>query len=163
MRRLASLLLALVLIDYEIVHQLLPFVRLDGYWFLADLTGIPDFFSQMGAFLRSLLPSWVPLPRGRTLPPLKWWAKLFFIAYIVITVPLLAFLLFLMVRAFPRVLATGFDALRLYGDRAADAVRDGNVLGGLGNLGQLALIGLPTLALAYTLYMLARRLGGAKC
>ena len=47
--------LIVVLINLEIVHQLMPFVRLDGYWALADMTGIPDFFSHMGPFLRSLV------------------------------------------------------------------------------------------------------------
>ena len=42
---------------------------------------------------------------------LKTWAKLFFAIYILITIPLLAYLLFLMVRAAPRVLATAWGAL----------------------------------------------------
>ena len=41
--------------NLEIIHQLLPFLRLDGYWTLADITGVPDFFSQMTAFIRSAL------------------------------------------------------------------------------------------------------------
>src|SRR5207302_6925710 len=36
------LLLVAVLIDLDVAHQCLPFVRLDGHWALADLTGIPD-------------------------------------------------------------------------------------------------------------------------
>ena len=35
------------MIDMGILYQCMPFVRFDGYWALADLTGIPDFFSQM--------------------------------------------------------------------------------------------------------------------
>jgi putative peptide zinc metalloprotease protein len=79
------LLLIILLINLEIIHQLLPFVRLDGYWTLADLTGIPDFFSQMGAFWRSILPfkRW----QGRKLPELKWWGKASFALYTIITVP----------------------------------------------------------------------------
>src|ERR1051326_1285003 len=50
------LLVAALLTDIDIVHQCLPFVRLDGYWALADLTGIPDFFSFMGAYVRSVVP-----------------------------------------------------------------------------------------------------------
>ena len=50
------LLFAVFLINLDIVRQNVPFARLDGYWVLADLTGVPDFFSQMGAFLRSVLP-----------------------------------------------------------------------------------------------------------
>jgi putative peptide zinc metalloprotease protein len=37
------LLLVIMLIDIEILHQTLPIARLDGYWALADLTGMPDF------------------------------------------------------------------------------------------------------------------------
>ena len=50
---------------------------------LADLTGISDFFSQMGGFVRGLL--------GRDdsdVPELKPWAKVVFAAYTIIVVPL---------------------------------------------------------------------------
>jgi putative peptide zinc metalloprotease protein len=50
------LLFAALLINIEIGRQFIPFVRLDGYWLLTDLTGVPDFLSQMGPFLRSILP-----------------------------------------------------------------------------------------------------------
>src|SRR3712207_96282 len=107
------LLLIVVLINLEIIHQLLPFVRLDGYWTLADLTGIPDFFSQMGAFLRSVLP--IPGWKGRELPELKWWARAVFALYIIITVPLLLFVLFTMVKGLPRILATAWDSFQQQG------------------------------------------------
>jgi putative peptide zinc metalloprotease protein len=48
------LLAVAVLIVGDIFYQLIPYVRLDGYWMLADLIGIPDFFSQIGPFLRSI-------------------------------------------------------------------------------------------------------------
>src|SRR5207237_8648715 len=89
------LLLAVVLINFEIIHQLLPFLRLDGYWTLADITGVPDFFSQMMAFVRSVLPL---KSDGRKLPELKWWGKAVFGLYILITIPLLGFVLLLIVR-----------------------------------------------------------------
>src|SRR5204862_2576143 len=96
------LLVVALLTDIEIIHQCLPFVRLDGYWALADLTGIPDFFSQIGPFLRTVLPlAWW---KGPKLPPLKGWVKAVFALYILVTVPLLAFLLFLLIKAAPRIL-----------------------------------------------------------
>jgi len=49
------LLFVVLLIDLEVLRQFFPFVRLDGYWVLADLTGIPDFFSQISPFLRTVL------------------------------------------------------------------------------------------------------------
>src|SRR5207253_10714679 len=36
------LLASVILLNIQTVQQLLPFVRLDGYWVLADVTGIPD-------------------------------------------------------------------------------------------------------------------------
>lgn len=97
------LLLAVLMIDMGIVYQCMPFVRFDGYWALADLTGIPDFFSQMGAFLRSVLPlkRW----QGAKLPDLKPWVKAVFTLYIVTTIPILALLLFSLVTRLPVALA----------------------------------------------------------
>ena len=37
------LLFVVLLINSNIIYQCMPFVRFDGYWALADLTGIPDF------------------------------------------------------------------------------------------------------------------------
>jgi putative peptide zinc metalloprotease protein len=42
--RAEYLLTAVALINMEMMRQFIPFVRLDGYWLLADLTGVPDFF-----------------------------------------------------------------------------------------------------------------------
>jgi len=92
-------LFAVLLINLEVVRQFIPLVRLDGYWMLADLTGIPDFFSQMGPFLRSILP--LPGLKGDKLPDLKPWVKAVFVVYILATVPLLAYFFFLMVAGLP--------------------------------------------------------------
>src|SRR5918992_1414791 len=104
----AFLLLAILAIVLSIVHQSLPFVRLDGYWILADLTGVPDPLSHIGPFLRSVLPfsSW----KGRRLPPLKAWVKVVFAVYILITVPVLVLVAIYMVASAPRILATSWDS-----------------------------------------------------
>ncbi len=101
------LLLVVVLLNLEILHQSLPFVRLDGYWALADLTGIPDFFSQAGPFLRTILP--VPWWHGPRLPRLKGWVRLAFAAYLLVTVPLLGFLATLLVRNTPGLVTGLWD------------------------------------------------------
>lgn len=149
------LLLMVLMINLEIIHQLLPVLRLDGYWTLADITGVPDFFSQMTAFARSVLPikSW----KGRKLPPLKWWAKVVFAVYTLITIPLLMFLLFLMVHGAPRVLATAWDSLGQQVRALSEAIPRGDALVVVGSVLQALLLVIPTAGLAYTLYALGRR------
>ena len=151
------LLLMVVLADFEIFYQLQPFVRLDGYWTLADLTGIPDFFSQMGGFWRSILPlkRW----RGTKLPELKWWGKLVFVLYTAITIPLLALVLFLMLKSVPRILGTSWDSfLKLLG-QAGTAYGQGNVLSLVADAVQILVLALPTFGTLFVLYRMAR--GGA--
>jgi putative peptide zinc metalloprotease protein len=50
------LILAIVLIHVEILQQLIPIVRLDGYYILTDLVGVPDLFDRVGPVLASMLP-----------------------------------------------------------------------------------------------------------
>ena len=40
----------------QIIQQLLPFLRLDGYYILSDLTGVPDMFARIKPTLKSLVP-----------------------------------------------------------------------------------------------------------
>ena len=40
----------------EMLEQLLPFVRFDGYFVLSDLTGVPDLFARVVPILRSAAP-----------------------------------------------------------------------------------------------------------
>lgn len=149
------LLLMAVLIDLDIIHQMLPFVRLDGYWALADATGIPDFFSQVGPFLRTVFP--LPFWKGPKLPHLKGWVKGVFATYILVTIPLLIFLIFAMVKSVPRVLATGYDSMKQQVAAFQEAQRIGSVPGSIAPVVQLALLALPTLGLVYALYLLGKR------
>ena len=153
------LLLMVLMINLEIIHQLIPFVRLDGYWTLADITGVPDFFTQMAAFARSVLP--VKAWKGRKLPPLKWWAKLVFALYTLITIPLLVLLVVLMLRSVPRVLATAWDSFGQQGQAFLAAQATGNVLGMLASAGQAFLLLIPSAGLVYTLLSLGRRFTSA--
>ena len=153
------LLLMVLMINFEIIHQLMPFLRLDGYWTLADITGVPDFFSQMSAFVRSVLP--VKAWKGRKLPPLKPWAKLVFALYTLITIPLLVLLVVLMLRSVPRVLATAWDSFGQQGQAFVAAQTTGDVLGMLGSAGQAVLLLIPSVGLGYTLISLGRRFTSA--
>jgi putative peptide zinc metalloprotease protein len=48
------LLLVIAVTHLEILQQLLPFVRYDGYFILSDLVGVPDLFARVLPILRSI-------------------------------------------------------------------------------------------------------------
>jgi putative peptide zinc metalloprotease protein len=149
------LLLGVLLIDVDIIHQCLPFVRLDGYWTLADITGIPDFFSYMGPFLRSVLP--LKKKEGdEKLPEFKRWVKVLFAIYIIVTIPILAFLLFEMLKNVPRILATAWDSFGKQWSALADAGGSGHYGGVALAVLQILLLALPVAGLGFALFSLGR-------
>jgi putative peptide zinc metalloprotease protein len=115
------LLFPVLLIDLAIIEQFIPFARLDGYWLLCDLTGIPDFFSQMLPFLRTLLPQKFAMRldavsgdgRHDKLPDMKTWVKAAFATYILVTVPLLVYLFVRMIISLPRLVSEMLTGLHL--------------------------------------------------
>ena len=92
----------------QMVRQLLPFVRFDGYHVLADLTGVPDLFAHLGPTVSGLLPH-----RWRRTEPrrLKRWARVVVRCWVLLVIPVLALSLALMVTVLPRVAATAWDSL----------------------------------------------------
>jgi putative peptide zinc metalloprotease protein len=147
------LLLCVVLIDTEVLRQFIPFVRLDGYWVLADLTGIPDFFSQMGPFLRSVLPG--RAGAGSKLPDLKPVAKVTFAAFIVLTIPVLLAGLALLVLGVPALLGTTWDSLGAQIDGLGEALGQGSVVYTALGVLQILVLALPVLGTAYLLLSLS--------
>lgn len=148
------LLVAVLLISVDIVYQCMPFVRFDGYWALADLTGIPDFFSQMGAFLRSVLP--VPGWKGAKLPNLKTWVKGVFAAYIIVTVPVLALLLALLIIRLPVIAKIAWYSLLNQTAALSQALDNWDVVGMALSVAQMLILGLQMLGIAYLLYRIGR-------
>ena len=49
------LLLVIAITHVEMLEQLLPFVRFDGYFILSDLAGVPDLFARVVPLLRSVV------------------------------------------------------------------------------------------------------------
>jgi putative peptide zinc metalloprotease protein len=148
------LLLAVLLINLDILYQCTPFVRFDGYWALADLTGIPDFFSQMGAFLRSVLP--VRRWKGVRLPDLKPWVRVVFALYVLVTVPVLSLFLFLMLTRFPIIATTAWYSLLLLASAFSLALDGGDLVGMTLSALQAFILGLQMLGVSYLLYATGR-------
>jgi putative peptide zinc metalloprotease protein len=154
---LEFLLILAFLIDLEILYQLLPFVRMDGYWILADLSGVPDFFTRMGASIRRLFPG---APKDE-LAPLKPWARVVFATYALVVGPLLAFLIFAAFRAFPSVVATAIDSGGKLLAGAGEAWSRGDAVTAIANVVQLLFLALQAIGLAMVLILILKRALGA--
>jgi len=99
----APLLLAIVLVHLELVQQLLPLARLDGYFIVADLIGVPDLFSRVGPILSSLVSGRVASPRVRELRPA---ARAVVTIWVLTAVPVMVGLLAVLVWRMPSTART---------------------------------------------------------
>lgn len=148
------LLIAVVLIDLDILYQCLPFVRLDGYWVMADLTGLPDPFSYVAPFVRSLKPG----SSANRLPALKPWVRRIFLTYIVLTLPVLVGLLIAFIIKAPSFFMTTWRAYFVNVEALFTSARALDIAGSVLALMQLALLGLIMLGMAFLFYDLGRKL-----
>ena len=156
--RYDALLLVVATQILQMVRQLMPLVRFDGYHVLADLTGVPDLYSRIAPTLLGFLPwRW----RDPDATALKLWARLVVTAWVLVVVPLLAFSLFLMVVALPRVLATGWESLRARADLLQAAWSGSDPTGAGAQLVSIVALVLPLLGMVYLLGRLVRQLTGA--
>ncbi|MFE2429736.1 hypothetical protein ACFXJ5_23690 [Streptomyces sp. NPDC059373] len=144
---------AVYLAHFEVLEQLMPAVRLDGYYILGDLAGVPDLYGKIKPILLSMVP-------GRPIPPevadLKRSARAIVTTWVVTMVPLLLAELGYALWNLPRIISTGARSLteQLTGTYAAFA--DGQIASGLaGTVGSTMLV-FPLAGMVY----LSIRLGG---
>ena len=156
MTRNEFLLVFLLLTDLEILQQTLPFVRLDGYWALSDLTGVPDLFTATRSYWSHLLHRALP-PERDVYASLKRWGKAVVAVYSLVTIPVLAVLLFLILEAVPRVLATAWDSGTQQLASLQNAAGHADFLGAASHAGQLILLCLPAAAVSVMVIRLAWR------
>jgi putative peptide zinc metalloprotease protein len=151
------LLLAVALVDLEIVRQLLPIGRLDGYWLLADLTGIPDPLSQMVPFVRSLVPVRTDVTRGERLPRLRPWTKAAFIVFLGLTAVGLPLIIVALVAMLPSIIEGAWRSALEHTGALTEAVERRDVLASLGATVLTLLSGLQVFAVAYLIHLLGVR------
>jgi putative peptide zinc metalloprotease protein len=138
----------------QMLRQLLPFVRFDGYHILADLTGVPDLFSHIKPTLLGLLPRRWRRPHRR---PLKRWARVVVTTWVLLVIPILAFSLVMMVRVLPRVAATAWDSLGMQWDVLQQNWVDGAAAEVAVRILAMFTIALPVAAMTYMVVRVANR------
>ena len=152
------LLLIIPLQHFEIMHQFLPFIRLDGYYIVSDLTGVPDMFARIKPTLASLLPWKKASDRVTELKP---WVRVAVTIYVLTVVPLLLFMFGLMVINTPRILSTAYDSFFVQYDKVQHAFDGGSALTGAIGIFQMLILLLPALGIVATFWMVLRRVSGA--
>lgn len=152
------LLLVVIVMQVQMLQQLPPTIRLDGYFILADLAGVPDLFARVGPVVRSLLPGRGPDPRVAELRPV---ARRIVTGWVVTVVPLLLVTLGFAVWTLPLVLPRAGAAIGVHAGAIAAAWDQGDpaalVMAGL----SILFLVLPLVGLAVVLCRLAAQLGRA--
>lgn len=149
-----ALLVVIPLQLLQMLHQLLPLVRLDGYHILADLTGVPDLFARVRPTLRGLVPVHRRRAGETTLKPA---VGVVVTAWVLVVVPLLLLTLAFMVVSLPRLAATAWDSLGLQWDALRARWAKGDTPGMAARLLSMMAISVPVLSVSYLIVRITRR------
>lgn len=141
------LLAAILLINLEVVQQLLPTLRFDGYYIMSDLVGIPDLFKYIGPILRHKILRRPPEPRLRELKP---WPQTVVTLWVLLVLPALVLQLGVVVLRLPDMLAQAWNtAGGLIGSAASPLGIAASVL-------QMLFLLLPIIGVGLVLWSLVR-------
>ncbi len=151
------LLLLIVIQTFAIVQQSLPLLRLDGFYIISDLTGVPDMLTRIKPVLGRLLPGREPDPRVTELKP---WVRRVVTGYVLTVVPLIALLFIVMLIHAPRAFATGYDSFLVHYSRVGPDLSGGRTGKGILNIFQILVLVLPLTGMLYTTGRIGKRAGG---
>jgi putative peptide zinc metalloprotease protein len=148
--RVDALLLLIGLQLLQMVKQLSPVIRADGYHILADATGVPDLFAHIGPTLRRLLPG----PRQPS--ALTGRARFLVTAWVLVVVPVLLALMASAILLFPRLVATAWASGSHIAGGIPDQVAGAQILDLLASLLRLLALALPVAGTALIVARIAR-------
>ena len=147
--------LALVVMHLQMLEQLVPAVRLDGYYVLSDLAGVPDLFARVGPVLRGLRPGAPPDPRIAELTPR---ARRIVVTWVLMVTPLLVAGAGWLLWHLPLIVEQSLTALVSQVRGTLQAAMAGDVVQVLLGLGSVVLLAVPLLGLGVLLVRLVRML-----
>jgi len=139
------LLLLIVLEQGAILQQGLPFLRLDGYYVVSDLVGVPDLFGRIGPILKSLRPGAEPNPMVTELRPR---VRVVVTAWVIAATVVLSAGLVFCVSQLPTWVGKSVDRFSSRFNDLSATLGDGNYLGSVVNFVQAATILVPVFGMA---------------
>ena len=147
---------AIVVSQAMAMYQFLPFIRLDGYYIMSDLVGVPNLFDYLGPVLASMFRRPDPVMSAR-LHLLKPRARLAIKVWSVVTVAFLAFNFAFIAILAPIMIPAEWTSIRLQGQAMAMAFARENVAVGINDLVDLLLIAIAPVGLVLIAGLLFRR------
>jgi putative peptide zinc metalloprotease protein len=158
--RFSPLLVFIVLSQGAALYQFLPFIRLDGYYIMSDLIGVPNLFAFVGPVLAGLfrrhdprIKAQLELVNRRARVAIRVWAVLTvaFLAFNLVTIALLA----------PVLFPSEWSAAHVQVHGMAVTFGHHNVAGGLNDLVDLVFIAIAPVGILLILGMMLRRFARA--
>src|SRR4051812_46593821 len=148
--RADALLLLVALQMLEMVKNLSPVIRSDGYHILSDATGVPDLYAHIGPTLRRLLP-W----RRREPSALTGRARALVTVWVLVIVPVLLSMGLSAILLLPKLAASTWDTGSHILGAIPDQAGGGEILALLTSLVRLLALALPVIGTV----LIAQRLG----
>ncbi|QDP96569.1 hypothetical protein FOE78_12210 [Microlunatus elymi] len=148
-------LLVLILLQVEMVQQLLPLVRFDGYYILADLTGVPNLFSRIRPVLMGLRPG---RRADRPASDLKPGARRFVTIWVLIVVPVLVFSFGWLLWNLPVIIRTTMQSVGVQLDQFQVGMQRHEISLLILSVVSVLLLMLPLLGIAVLFWRLGRSL-----
>ncbi|MDH6450715.1 MULTISPECIES: hypothetical protein [unclassified Streptomyces] len=132
---------AVYLGHFEILEQLMPAVRLDGYYILGDLAGVPDLYGKIKPILLGLVPGRKGRAARKEVAGLKKSARTIVATWVLTMVPLIIGEMAYALWNLPRIIATMTRSMVEQFSGTGSAFADGKIVEGLvGVLGCLMLL-----------------------
>jgi putative peptide zinc metalloprotease protein len=149
--------LVLILMQHLLIlYNFMPMLRMDGYFVIADSTGVPDLFARMKPVLKSMHPK-KEAPKEVT--ELKQGVRRAVTVWVLLALPVLFFVFTMMVIHAPRLLATTWDSFFVQKNKISAAMSDGSLaqaaVGGI----QTAMLLLPVGGMGLTAFNVSKRIG----
>src|SRR5215211_2068508 len=152
------LLLMIFILQLDILTQFMPYLRLDGYYVVSDLTGVPDLFARITPILKSLIPG-----RGtdRRVDELKPWVRVVVTVWVLSVIPVLLYVFGMLIWIAPQLYATAWDSFLNYQDKVQSAFGEGRVVAGVANLLRIVLLLIPVAGTTLAFLLFGKGLGAA--
>jgi putative peptide zinc metalloprotease protein len=150
------LLLVIALQNLSIVNQLLPFIRLDGYYIVSDIVGLPDLFSRIKPVLKNVF---LRKPHPAT-KHLKTWVKVVIALWVVVTIPAMAAMMIYMLINSPFMFYMAWTSAASQVALISDSFAQKNYFLFGVQLLQIMILALPIASLAMLFYSLGKQILG---